>query len=108
MDNGLSSEQARTLVKGSKPITKDGLVKINQKYNKWALTNPKRVKKASKIVDNVLSGKPLVKDGDKPTNNQILKVVQDIQDRVEPKITRQENLNINVDLSPIDLSKYKR
>ena len=29
-------------------------------------------------------------------------------DRNEPKTTRQENLNLNINLSPVDLAEFKR
>jgi hypothetical protein len=108
MDNGLSCEQARTLVKPNKSVTVDADYKLKANYKKWALTNPKRVKKASNIYDRVLSGKPLVdKSGDKPTNTMILSVAKEILDRQYPKVTINQNLNVNVDLSPIDLESYR-
>ena len=107
MDKGLTAEQARMLVKGDKPITSDGLAKIQQKYKQHSLTHPKRIKKAAKAYDNVLSGKPVYKDGDKPNINQVLTVAKEILDRAEPKIVKSENLSVSIDLSPVDLNKYR-
>ena len=107
LDKGLSPQDARKLVKPDKKVTRDADQKLMQKYKQWSLTHPKRVKKASKIYDNALSGKPLTPNSeDLPSNTQVLAVAKDILERQEPKITRTENLSVSVDLAPVDLSKY--
>jgi hypothetical protein len=109
MDKGLSAADARKLVKPDKKVTRQADYLLAQKYKQWSLTHPKRVQKASKVYDNALAGKPLTANtDDKPTNQQILGVAKDILERQEPKVTRTENLNVSVDLSPVDLSKYRR
>lgn len=108
MDKGLSVEQARTLVKPDMKVSKQADYKLEQKYKQYALTHPNRVRKASKLYDNILSGKPTMKDGDKPNINQQLTVAKEILDRAYPKITRNENLNINANLDVVDLEKYRR
>ena len=109
MDKGLSPQDARKLVKPDKKVTRDADQKLMQKYKQWSLTHPKRVKKASKVYDLALSGKPLTPNTEEvPSNHQILAVAKDILDRQEPKVTRNESVSISVDLTPVDLEKYRR
>ena len=109
LDKGLDIKDARTLVKPDKKVGRDADYKLMQKFKQWSLTNPKRVQKASKVYDNALNGKPLTKNTDEiPSNHQILSVAKDILDRQEPKTTRQENVSISVDLTPVDLERYRR
>ena len=109
IDKGLSVSDARTLVKPDKTVGRDADYKLMQKFKQWSLTNPKRVQKASKVYDNALNGKPLTKNTDEiPSNHQILAVAKDILDRQEPKTTRNESVSISVDLTPVDLERYRR
>jgi hypothetical protein len=104
----LSAQDARTLVKPDKKVTRDADAKLMQKYKQWSLTHPKRVKKASKVYDNCLAGKPLTPNSeDIPSNSQVLAVAKDILERQEPKVTRTENLSVSVDLTPVDLDRYR-
>ena len=66
------------------------------------------MRKASNIIDNILNGKPLVKDSEETAScTQVIGVVKEILDRQYPKITMNQNMSINVDLSPVDLDKYR-
>ena len=108
MDKGLDIKDARTLVKPSQIVGRDADYKMMQKYKQWSLTHPKRVKKASKVYDNALSGKPLTPNStDNPSNSQVLAVAKDILERQEPKVTINQNLNVSVDLTPVDLDAYR-
>ena len=107
MDKGLTSQEARKVVLPHKPVSKQGDYLLQQKHKQYSLTQPKIVRKAAKVYQNALDGKPLTKNSaDKPNNTHILQVAKEVMDRVEPKITRNENLSINIDLSPVDLNSY--
>ena len=108
MDKGLTAEQARAVVLPHKPVSKQGNYLLERKYKEYALTNPRKVKKASRIYENALDGKPLTPNSDeKPSDSQVLAVAKEVMDRAYPKITINQNLNINADLSPVDLEKYR-
>lgn len=108
IERGLSPEQARTLVKPDSKVSKQADYKLEKKYKQWSLTQPNKVKKASTIYDRALAGKPLTRNSDeKPSNSQVLAVAKEILDRQYPKVTVNQNLNINADLSPVDLEKYR-
>ena len=74
----------------------------------YSLTNPKRVKSATLALDKILKGEYLDKDKTiKPNSSTIIKAIEMIKDREEPKITINQNLNVSLDLSPVSLDKYR-
>jgi hypothetical protein len=108
IDKGLSAQDARTLVKPHIKGGRDADYKLMQKHKQWALTHPKRVQKASKVYDNALAGRLLTKNSEQlPSNTQVLAVAREILDRQEPKVTVNQNLNVSIDLTPVDLDKYR-
>jgi hypothetical protein len=84
------------------------------KLVKYSLKNEKLVKKAYKVIEDMASNKPKLKkiksDGTKvyvyPTHGHQLKAAEMVYDRYEPTI-KSPLIQLNQQLSPIDLSKYK-
>jgi hypothetical protein len=108
MDKGLSLSDARTLVKPTQTAGKQADYKMQAKYKQWSMTHPKRIKKAVKVYDNALSGNKLTPNStDNPSNSQVLAVAREILDRQEPKVTINQNLSVSVDLTPVDLERYR-
>jgi hypothetical protein len=95
---GLSiPESARVL-----GIAKDYAYHINKKLS---LSNKKMVVLAQRTVKNVMSGTPWG-SVDKIKDSTALAAAQMVYDRVQPAIRQNVNLNINADISPVDLGKY--
>jgi hypothetical protein len=108
MDKGLSIKDARTLAQPNKTVGDNANHKMVAKYKQWSMTHPKRIKKAVKVYDNALSGNKLTPNStDKPSNSQVLAVAREILDRQEPKVTINQNLSVSVDLTPVDLERYR-
>lgn len=88
--------------------------KIVNKLVKYSLKNEKIVKKSYKVLEDIISNTPKLKkikaDGTKvmsyPTHTQRIKVAEMVYDRHEP-VVKGPLIQINQQLSPIDLSKYK-
>jgi hypothetical protein len=72
---------------------------------KLSLTGTKMVRLAAKTVKNCLSGTPWGAV-DKIKDSTALAAAQMVYDRVQPAIRQNVNLNINADISPVDLGKY--
>jgi len=88
--------------------------KIANNLVKYSLKNEKLVKKAYKVIEDMASNKPKLKkiksDGTKvyayPTHGHQLKAAEMVYERYEPTI-KNPLIQLNQQLSPIDLSKYK-
>jgi len=88
--------------------------KIVNKLVKYSLKNEKIVKKSYKVLEDIISNTPKLKkikaDGTKvmsyPSHTQRIKVAEMVYDRHEP-VVKGPLIQINQQLSPIDLSKYK-
>jgi hypothetical protein len=96
---------------------------ISSKINKLSLTHPKMVKSAARVIKDVLDLKPIeiertsvtksgqvveYTDNIYPTHTNALTAAAMVYDRVEPAIKQTANLNINCDISPVDLEAYRR
>lgn len=119
IDNGVSTLDAGKAVgyKGNTPYN------IKTKINKLSLTHPKMVKSAARVIKDVLDLKPIeiertsvtktgqvveYTDNIYPTHTNALTAAAMVYDRVEPAIKQTANLNINCDISPVDLEAYRR
>jgi hypothetical protein len=101
-ENGLSTEKAAKAL----DYQKSSAYQLNTKLNKYGLTNKKMVKSASQVVKNVLAGQPWG-SVDKIKDSTALTAAQMVFDRVEPAVKQSMNMNVNMDISPVDLSKYR-
>lgn len=88
--------------------------RLQEKVAKWSLQTPQMQKLATNAVKETLQMKPLKakdKEGNDvvisyPSHTNRIAAAAMVQDRVDPAVRRQENMNINVDLHPVDLDKY--
>lgn len=107
LDKGLTVEQAHAVVKPGRNLSRSGMNNIKSKWLQYSLTQPRNVQRASKVYDNALLGKPLTKNSEgKPTDTIVMQVAKEVMDRQHPKVTINQNLNVNIDLAPIDLDSY--
>ena len=100
-ENGLKTEEAAKAL----DYKTSSAYQINAKLKKYSLTHKKMVKSASKVVQNILDGKAWGSI-DKIKDNSALMAAQMVYDRIEPIVRQSMNLNVNADISPVDLSKY--
>lgn len=103
VENGLSTEDAGKAL----GYTKGTAYVVKTKLNKLSLKHPKMVKSAASVVKNILSGQPFGAV-DKIKDSTALQAAQMVYDRVEPAIRQTANLNLNCDISPVDLEAYRR
>lgn len=76
--------------------------RIEKKYNKYLISgNNKLLKLAHTNVKNMLAEDSQTKDSSR------VALVNMIYDRHDPVIRQSVNLNINADISPVDLDKYR-
>jgi len=83
----------------------DGWRKIERKMARYGITTPRRRRQAEETLDKFLRGETVgqVKSINAST---VMAAVNAVIDRADPKVTRTENLNLNADISPVDLSRY--
>jgi hypothetical protein len=105
---GVDPKAALTLTKGKIPADAT-LSRFKSKLEKYSLTRPAMVKLAHNAIRETLQMKPVtLQDGKEliPSHTNRLAAAQMIADRIEPIIRVNQNMNINVDLDPVDMSKY--
>ncbi|MFA5340559.1 MAG: hypothetical protein WC332_02165 [Clostridia bacterium] len=103
VDAGLTPRQALQAVNLKSNISNQAISKFNAKYKKYSLTTPKMQKLASKALQDCLSDKPI--NGEiLPSYTNKIAAASMVYDRIEPVI--RQNLNINVDVHPVDLSRW--
>ena len=108
VNSGIDIEEAYRLVKPGKKLNPAIKRDMLAKAASYSLVDPKRVKKAAKTLDKILNGEWLDKEQTiKPNASTIIKAVEMIKDREEPIVNINHNLNVSIDVSPVDLSKYR-
>lgn len=102
-ENGMKTQEAANVL-GYKPFS---AYNVNAKLNKLKLNNPKIVKDAHNVVKNILKGEAW---GciDKIKDSSALMAASMVYDRFDPAVKQTANLNMNVDISPVDLDRWKR
>jgi hypothetical protein len=106
MSMGLPAKKAYQLAKPGKEITRQHEHRIQKMFEKWAVNSPKLQKLAHLAIKDTLEMKEI--EGIKPTVTNRLTAVQMVLDRTEPVIKINHNLNANIEISPVDLSKYRQ
>ena len=81
--------------------------RLEKKVNSYDLTDDFWLSEATKALKKIITGKTFgdIKEIKASTSLEAAKMVFD---RHQPVVRRQENLNLNVDLDLVDLSKYRR
>ena len=117
-ENGLTNPEAAKILGYSNGTARV----ISSKINKLSLKHPKMVKSAARIIKDVLDLKPIevertavtksgqvidYTDNIYPTHTNALTAAAMVYDRVEPAIRQTANLNVNCDISPVDLSQFR-
>lgn len=117
VDMGIEPKQALQITNFKKDITAQAVHKFKKKYNKYSLTAPKIQKLAHNAITDCLSDAPIIQKRKDKQGNEIVEEIPPtwtnkiaaasmVYDRVEPVIRQNANLNLNVDVHPVDLSLY--
>lgn len=102
-ENGLKTEEAAKAL----DYKTSSAYQLNTKLNKYTLKSNKMQKLASNVIKNCMAGKTWGTI-DKIKDSTAMMAAQMVYDRVEPAIKQTANLNVNVDITPFDLSKYQK
>jgi hypothetical protein len=121
VDAGLSPREALQATNFKRVVSSAGVAQFKQKYQKHSLASPDMAKAMSAQIRRILKGRAREEAHQKvtsagqvvdytdnvyPTDSNILAACAMVADRVEPIIHQVANLNVNLDLSPVDLSVY--
>lgn len=79
--------------------------KVGRPVRSLGLSDSKYVKAAHRAVHKLARGKA-VGDMETVTGPTVMAAVNTILDRAEPVIRKQVNLNVKMDVSPVDLDRY--
>lgn len=114
-----SGELSQSQIAEQLNYTVSGLKTLKQRLDKTSLVTSKRLKKAYKVVDNILDQKPLeiekVVNGeittikDYPSHSVALDAAKRVIDQHQPIIQRHqtESININLDGTLLDYSHFQ-
>lgn len=100
-DNGAS---AKSIAKSLK-LSLTQVYRVIEKGKKYDLADLPMQKKAMRTFSKCMDGKPWGQIKTVKASDAIA-AAKEVSDRSQPKINRTQNLNLNVNLSPVDLSKY--
>lgn len=120
IDHGVEPKEAYMLTHGKAP-SKDAIARLKQKCDKYSLQRPALQKLATNAVKDTLQGKEVRYDAVKilangqkvpyqevvvPSYTNKLAAAAMVHDRVDPVVRQNMNLNVNAEISPVDLTKY--
>lgn len=117
MENGVDALTALQLTNNKTNISPVTHSKLKTKYRRYSLQAPKMVKLAHDAVKDCLTDQPIInvkrdKDGNEiseaisPTWTNKIAAASMVMDRYEPVITKSQSLNVTVEASPVDLSRW--
>lgn len=82
--------------------------RLEKKYTKYLISgDTKLLRLAKSAVKNIVQGQPFGAI-DKVKDSTALQAAQMVYDRNDPVVKINQNLNINCDISPVDLEAYRR
>jgi hypothetical protein len=109
LDAGLSHGEIAKGIGKSRPSVTYAHKQLSGKYD---LTSVKHVKLASTVHKMTLQAvtDPAVYEAlqIKPKYSDVTAAVDRVMDRAQPKIAHNLNVNVDLDIDPVDLSRYKR
>jgi len=121
IEHGVDPKEALMLTTGRIPDS-GNLSRFTRKVSKYALSRPGVVKLAHQAALNILKGTPMEIEQQKvnkageivnytekiaPTFTNQAAIIGMVYDRVEPVVRQNVNLNLNADISPVDLDRYR-
>lgn len=121
IEHGVDIKEALVLANDGKKLTSGAISHFREKVRRHSLTAPGMVKLANQAIKDALQMKPITYEAAKvcagigvvdytetimPTITNRLAAASMVMDRDQPVVRQNVNLNANVDISPVDLSKY--
>lgn len=123
VEHGVEPKDAWELVNGKTP-SRDAVANLKAKCSEYSLQTDEMQRLASRVVKNTLKGKPIVcerttidrktgqvidyTDNQYPSHTNMLAAASMVQDRVDPIVRQNINLNGNLaDFLPFELDKYR-
>lgn len=118
---GIPEREALMMVNNKRSISGQAIAELKHKVIQHGLTEPSMVKAMSSQVKRILKGRAREEAHQKvtaagqvveytdnvyPTDSNILAACAMVADRVEPIVHQVASLNLNMDLSPVDLSRW--
>ena len=101
---GVECKDALILAGGGITPNKWQVDRVKRKYERYRLNHPSMDKLARDAVKSVLKDGEI--NGDKASVSAVLAAASMVKDRTEPIIRQAVNLNINSEVSPVDLGKW--
>lgn len=109
--------EAYQIVTGKQPDPRT-VQKISERVEKWSLRHPAALKSASKTIRAFAAGQAVggtinpetgeLEGQIKPKDSTVLAAAQRIIDQVDPIIRKSEQVNVNIDVDPVDLGLFRR
>lgn len=121
LEHGVDEKTALVLAGNGKMVNRSSVGRFKEKVRKYALSSPQMVKKAYSAIKDTLEMKPITYEVSKPVSGvgvvdytetimpsitNRLAAAAMVMDRDQPVVRQNVNLNANVDVSPVDMSKY--
>ena len=101
---GINPKDALILASNGKIPSNGQIYRIKDKYEKYRLSHPQMDRLARDAVKAVLKDGEV--NGEKASVSAVLAAASMVKDRTEPIIRQAVNLNINAEVSPVDLGKW--
>jgi len=102
---GVEPAKALQLVNNGRKVSGTSVSLFKSKLKKHSLSSPKIVKLAHNAIKDCLEDKA-INDEIYPSYTNKLAAASLVYDRYEPAIKQVASLNVNLDCSPVDLSRY--
>jgi hypothetical protein len=110
MEKGMDARTALIVGTGNIDPHRNTVTQVKKKYEKWSLARPAMVKLAHQAVQETLAMKPIITSDGKeihPSHTNRLAAAAMVADRAEPVVRQNVNLNLNAEISPVDLDRYR-
>ncbi len=122
LDAGVKPEVAVQLLNNTNKPARSTVSLLKAKYKKYSLSAPKMQKLAHNAIQDCLTDKPIKqtltkkdKEGKEieiieetvPSWTNKIAAASMVYDRIEPVINKSQSVNVNIDVSPVDLSLYR-
>ena len=105
-DHGIEPRKALIMASGNPRPHYNTVHQFKAKCKKWGIERPAAQKIAHTALIQFAAGRPV--NGIEPKSIDVRAAAERIIDQTTPVMRRTEALNINMDISPVDLSRYLR
>lgn len=104
IDHGVDPRKALMMVTGNPAPHRNTVNNFKKKCAKWSIEHPSTQKIAHKTLAAFASGQGV--NGIEPKSIDVRAAAERIIDQCTPVVRQVQNMNLNVDFAPVDLSRY--